>query len=262
AHPTEVQRQSILDCERGIAAALSLLEDERLPARQRERIEGRLQARVLTLWQTAMIRLARLRVIDEIENALSFYRLTFLGEIPRLYEEMEAALGGRPLPVLLRMGSWIGGDRDGNPFVTAEVLRQAVTRQARTAFAYYLEEINALGAELSMSMRLLEPTAALLRLAHAARDPSPHRQDEPYRQALSGMYSRLAATALARAGFVPPREPHREAEPYPDEEAFAADLQVIAESLASHGAAPLAAIRLHPLQRALRVFGFHLAAID
>jgi|CXWL01.1.fsa_nt_gi phosphoenolpyruvate carboxylase len=262
AHPTEVQRQSILDCERGIAAALTQLEDERLPARQRERIEARLHARVLTLWQTAMLRLARLRVIDEIENALSFYRLTFLSEVPRLYEEMEAALGGRDLPVLLRMGSWIGGDRDGNPFVTAEVLREAVTRQARTAFAHYLEEVHALGAELSLSLRLLEPTAALMRLAHAARDPSQHRQDEPYRQALSGMYSRLAATAHARTGFVPPREPHRAAEPYPDEAAFAADLQVIADSLAGHGAARLAAIRLHPLQRGLRVFGFHLAALD
>ncbi|MFY9314886.1 MAG: phosphoenolpyruvate carboxylase [Burkholderiales bacterium] len=266
AHPTEVQRQSILNCERSIAAALSQLEDERLTARERDRIEARLLARVLTLWQTAMIRLARLRVIDEIENALSFYRLTFLTEIPRLYEEMEAALGaaagGRPLPVLLHMGSWIGGDRDGNPFVTADVLRQAVTRQARTAFAFYLEEIHALGAELSMSVRLLKPTAALLRLAQIARDQSPHRQDEPYRQALSGMYSRLAASASARTGYVPPREPHRAAEPYPDAAEFAADLQVIADSLASHGAAPLAAVRLRPLQRALRVFGFHLAAID
>jgi len=262
AHPTEVQRQSILDCERGIAAALSQLENERLSERQRQRIEARLHARVLTLWQTAMIRLARLRVIDEIENALSFYRLTFLTEVPRLYEEMEETLGGRTLPVLLRMGSWIGGDRDGNPFVTAEVLREAITRQARTAFAYFLEEVNALGAELSMSLRLLAPTAALLRLAHAARDPSPHRQDEPYRQALSGRYSRLAATAHRRAGFIPPREPHRAAEPYPDEAAFAADLQVIADSLSSHGASKLAAVRLRPLQRALDVFGFHLAAID
>ena len=262
AHPTEVQRQSILDCERGIAAALSQLEDARLSAAMRARIEARLQARVLTLWQTAMIRLSRLRVIDEIENALSFYRLTFLVEIPRLYEEMEAQLGGRPLPVLLRMGSWIGGDRDGNPFVTADVLREAVKRQARTAFAHYLEEVHAMGAELSMSQRLVEPTPALLRLAHAARDPSKHRQDEPYRQALSGIYSRLAATAHARTGFVPPREPHRATEAYPDEAAFAADLQVIADSLASHGAAPLAATRLKPLQRALRVFGFHLAAVD
>ena len=262
AHPTEVQRQSILDCERGIAAAMSQLEDERLPAAQRARIEARLHARVLTLWQTAMIRLARLRVIDEIENALSFYRLTFLAEVPRLYEEMETALGGRPLPVLLRIGSWIGGDRDGNPFVTAEVLREAVTRQARTAFAHYLGEVHALGAELSMSLRLLDPTAALLGLALAARDPSKHREDEPYRQALSGIYSRLAATANARTGFVPPREPHRAAEPYLDEAAFAADLQVIADSLASHGASQLAAVRLKPLQRARHVFGFHLAAID
>jgi phosphoenolpyruvate carboxylase len=262
AHPTEVQRQSILDCERGVAIALSQLEDGRLSAAGRARIEARLHARVLTLWQTAMIRLSRLRVIDEIENALSFYRLTFLAEIPRLYESMEATLGGRPLPALLRMGSWIGGDRDGNPFVTAEVLREAVTRQARTAFTHYLDEVHALGAELSMSLRLLQPTPALLRLAQAAKDSSVHRQDEPYRQALSGIYSRLAATAHARTGFVPPREPHRQTEAYPDEAAFAADLEVIAESLASHGAAPLAAVRLKPLQRALGVFGFHLAAID
>ncbi len=262
AHPTEVQRQSILDCERDIAAALSQLESERLPAGERARIEARLQARVLTLWQTAMIRLSRLRVIDEIENALSFYRLTFLGEIPRLYEEMEQSLGGKPLPALLRMGSWIGGDRDGNPFVTADVLREAVKRQARTAFAYYLEEVHALGAELSMSLRLVEPTPALLRLAHAARDPSKHRQDEPYRQALSGIYSRLAAAGHVRAGYVSPREPHRAIEPYADEAAFAADLQAIADSLASHGAAQLATVRLKPLQRALGVFGFHLAAID
>ncbi|HTP62065.1 MAG TPA: phosphoenolpyruvate carboxylase, partial [Burkholderiales bacterium] len=262
AHPTEVQRQSILECERGIAAALSQLEDARLGAEKQAAGESRLQALVLTLWQTAMIRLSRLRVIDEIENALSFYRLTFLAEIPRLYEELESALGGRPVPVVLGMGSWIGGDRDGNPFVTAEVLREAVTRQARTAFSHYLGEVHALGAELSMSLRLVEPTPALLRLAHAARDPSPHRQDEPYRQALSGMYSRLAATAHERAGFVSPREPHRAAEPYPDEDAFAADLQVIADSLASHGASQIAATRLKPLQRALRVFRFHLAALD
>jgi len=266
AHPTEVQRQSILDCERGIAAALSQLEDGRLSERQQQRIEARLHARVLTLWQTAMIRLARLRVIDEIENALSFYRLTFLAEVPRLYEGMEAGLGpaagGKPLPDILRMGSWIGGDRDGNPFVTADVLREAVTRQARTAFAHYLEEVHTLGAELSMSLRLVEPSPALLRLAHAARDPSPHRQDEPYRQALSGIYSRLAATAGKRSGLVPPREPHRATDPYPDEAAFAADLKTIADSLASHGAAPLAAVRLAPLRRALSVFGFHLAALD
>jgi phosphoenolpyruvate carboxylase len=262
AHPTEVQRQSILDCERGIAAALSQLDDPRLPPPRRAAIEARLQARVLTLWQTAMIRLSRLRVIDEIENALSFYRLTFLTEVPRLYEELESALGGRTLPVVLSMGSWIGGDRDGNPFVTAEVLREAMTRQAHTAFAHYLGEVHALGAELSMSLRLVRPSEPLLALARAAEDASTHRADEPYRQALSGVYARLAATARARTGFAASPEPHRLADPYPDEAAFDADLRAIDDSLAGHGAATLAAARLKPLRRALRVFGFHLAAID
>jgi phosphoenolpyruvate carboxylase len=278
AHPTEVQRQSILDCERDIAAALAQLEGERLSTAERAQIEARLHARVLTLWQTAMIRLSRLRVIDEIDNALSFYRLTFLAQIPRLYQEMEDMLGGQTGAILaaqtatvpgggrlapaLRMGAWIGGDRDGNPFVTAEVLREAITRQARTAFAHYLQEVHALGAELSMSQRLMQPTEALLQLAGQAQDTSPFRQDEPYRQALSGIYSRLAATARARADYTPAREPHREAEPYPSEAAFAADLDIISASLASHGAARLALVRLKPLQYALRVFGFSLAAID
>jgi phosphoenolpyruvate carboxylase len=262
AHPTEVQRQSILDCERGIAAALALLEDPRLAAEKRAAAEARLHALVLTLWQTAMIRLSRLRVIDEIENALSYYRLTFLAEVPRLYGEMEAALGRRALPAVLAMGSWIGGDRDGNPFVTAEVLREAVARQARTAFAHYLGEVHALGAELSMSLRLVQPSAALLALATSAEDNSPHRQDEPYRQALSGVYARLAATAAARTGMAVSPEPHRAAAPYADEAALAADLETIAASLAGHGAAALAAVRLRPLQRALQVFGFRLAALD
>ena len=262
AHPTEVQRQSILVCERAIAAELARLEDPRLSPGSRAAAESRLHAEVLTLWQTAMLRLSRLRVIDEIDNALSYYRLTFLAEIPKLHQELEQALGKGPLPVVLRMGSWIGGDRDGNPFVNADVLREAVQRQSRIAFAHYLAEVHALGAELSMSLRLVRPTGALLALARAAQDPSEHRADEPYRQALSGIYARLAATATLRSGLVPAREPHRVAEPYADEAAFDADLRVVAESLAGHGAALLAAQRLHPLRRALQVFGFALAALD
>jgi phosphoenolpyruvate carboxylase len=262
AHPTEVQRRSILDSERGIAAALAQLEDPALVPSERARLDIRVHALVLTLWQTAMLRLARLRVIDEIDNALSFYRATFLPQIPRLYEEMEAALGGVRIPPLLRMASWIGGDRDGNPFVTADVLREAVTRQAATAFAHYLEEVHQLGAELSLSMRLRLPSAELLELARIAEDASINRQDEPYRQALSGIYSRLAATAQLRCGLIARIAPHRRAPPYETEAAFADDLDIIDRSLASQSATALAAMRLRPLRRALEVFGFFLAALD
>jgi len=268
AHPTEVQRKSILDNERGIAQLLARRDRAGLAVDERDNIDIELERRILTLWQTAMVRRERLRVLDEVDNGLSFYRYTFLAELPRLYEQIGAAFDcafGEPvdaMPPFLRMGSWIGGDRDGNPFVTAAVLDATITRHSRVAFAHYLDEVNALGSELSLSARLMTPTAKLLALAEHAEDRSPRRADEPYRRAVSGIYARLAASARALAGLVPPREPHRAAEPYASAGDFAADLATIAASLATHGAALLAAGRLARLRRAIEVFGFHLAAID
>ncbi|HKD42036.1 MAG TPA: phosphoenolpyruvate carboxylase, partial [Myxococcaceae bacterium] len=110
---------------------------------------------VLTLWQTSLLRRHRLKVIDEIANGLSYYDYTFLAELPRLYDRFENALAaadpvwnGVEMPSFFRMGSWIGGDRDGNPFVTAETLRQALRMQSERALSFYLEELHALGAEL------------------------------------------------------------------------------------------------------------------
>jgi phosphoenolpyruvate carboxylase len=214
-----------------------------------------------------MLRLTKLRVVDEIDNALAYYRDTFLEQVPRLYAEMEHTLARHTgtamrLPPLLRMGSWIGGDRDGNPYVNAEVLCTALERQARLAFAHYLEQIHLLGGELSLAARLVRVTPGLAALADAAGDESPFRQDEPYRRALVGVYARLAATARALCGYVPPREPHAAAEPYASSAELRADLDVIAQSLVENGSAALAERRLHPLDRALEVFGFHLASLD
>ena len=123
AHPTEVQRKSVLDCEREIARLMIQLERPDLLPEERAESESGLKRSILQLWQTAMLRLSRLRVIDEIENGLSFYRYTFLSELPKIYNDMETALGtGERVPTFFRMGSWIGGDRDGNPFVTADSL--------------------------------------------------------------------------------------------------------------------------------------------
>ncbi|HEY5292376.1 MAG TPA: phosphoenolpyruvate carboxylase, partial [Burkholderiales bacterium] len=169
---------------------------------------------------------------------------------------------GMRLPALLRMGSWIGGDRDGNPYVDAEVLRTALERQARLAFAHYLDEIHLLGGELSLAARLVRVTPELAALADGAGDDSPFRQDEPYRRALVGVYARLAATARALCGYVPPREPHAAGEPYASSAELRADLDVIAQSLTTHGSAALAERRLQPLARAVEVFGFHLASLD
>jgi len=267
AHPTEVQRKSILDAEREIAAILIQRDRVALTPEESSASERKLRRRVLGLWQTAMLRLSRLQVVDEIENGLAYYRYTFLAEVPRLYADLARDLGIEApapalLPPFLRMGSWIGGDRDGNPFVTAQTLAQAVRAQSAVAFGHYLDEVHRLGGELSLSSRLVRPTEALLALAQAANDANPHRQDEPYRQALIGVYARLAATATRKSGLTPTRVPHVTLEPYATAAELGADLATIAHSLTTHGAAALAEERLEPLRYAVATFGFHLASLD
>ncbi|WJF91047.1 phosphoenolpyruvate carboxylase [Paraburkholderia bonniea] len=276
AHPTEVQRKSILDAQHDIARLLAE-RDQPLTATERAHNETMLRARVTSLWQTRMLRDARLTVDDEIENALSYYRVTFLAEIPALYAGIETTLAQHEqhgphgqhgpatrLPPFLQMGSWIGGDRDGNPNVSAATLKLAITRQATVIFEHYLAQVHKLGAELSVSNLLAGASSALKALAEASPDTSPHRVDEPYRRALIGVYARLAASARERLGasaIVTLGVPHA-AEPYADANAFANDLQVLVDSLAAHHGASLASPRLAPLVRAAEVFGFHLASID
>ena len=150
AHPTEVQRQSILDAERDIAELMEQRDSLRTESGRAEN-EALLRARVTQLWQTRMLRLTKLTVADEIENALSYYRITFLRQIPRLYREIEEALPGHEIASFFRMGNWIGGDRDGNPNVSAATLATALARQSETALRCYLTEVHELGAELSIS---------------------------------------------------------------------------------------------------------------
>jgi len=267
AHPTEVQRKSILDCEREIVRLLTLRDRVALAPDEVAEWEAGLYRQVLSLWQTAMLRLSKLTVHDEVDNGLAYYRYTFLAEVPRVSDTLAQGLAkayGRELtvPPVLRMGSWIGGDRDGNPFVTADTLAYAIRAQAAVAFEHYLESVHALGAELSLSTRLVEPAPALMALAAAAHDPNPHRADEPYRQALTGIYARVAATSLALAGRGPARAQKVDLPPYASPAEFVADLVLIRDSLASHNAAQLAQRRLSPLIRAVDTFGFHLASLD
>jgi len=275
AHPTEVQRKSILDAEREIAR---LLAERDLPmtARERDHNTAQLRARVTTLWQTRMLRNNRLMVVDEIENALSYYRTTFLHGIPRLMAEMEediaavfptskkgkAGTAPAPLAPFLQMGSWIGGDRDGNPNVTAETLQHAAREQSQLIMAWYLDELHALGAELSMSSLMVDVSPELIALADASPDHSDHRSDEPYRRALIGMYARLAATSQKLTGHEAQRHPVADVAPYDNAEAFAADVQVVMDSLRTHHGVALAQARIDALQRAIAIFGFHLASVD
>lgn len=261
AHPTEVQRKSILDAERAVAELINQ-RDHLHTARERAENEEQLAARVTQLWQTRMLRYTKLTVSDEIENALSYYRSTFLRQIPKMYREVEHALPGRDIANFFRMGNWIGGDRDGNPFVTAETLKLALSRQSETALRHYLTEVHQLGAELSMSLLLCPVTPEMRQLAERSPDQNAHRQDEPYRRALIGIYARLAATLHELTGTEALRHAVAPQNPYASAEAFLADLRVIEASLKFHHAQALIAPRLAPLMRAVEVFGFHLATVD
>jgi len=261
AHPTEVQRKSILDAERAIAELVSERDDLHGERGRRDN-EALMRARITQLWQTRMLRYTKLTVADEIENALSYYQSTFLREIPRLYREIEEHLAGFAVPSFLRMGQWIGGDRDGNPNVTADTLRMALARQSEVALRFYLTEVHALGAELSISQMLAGVTPAMQALADASPDRNPHREDEPYRRALVGVYAKLAATLQTLTGTEALRHAVSPQDPYTDPAQFLADLTVIAASLQSHHAQALVAPRLAPLMRAVQVFGFHLATLD
>ncbi|BDI07490.1 phosphoenolpyruvate carboxylase [Sphaerotilus microaerophilus] len=261
AHPTEVQRKSILDAERAVAELIGT-RDGLHTQRERDDNEALLRARVTQLWQTRMLRYTKLTVSDEIENALSYYHATFLRQIPRMYREVEGHLRGHDVANFFRMGHWIGGDRDGNPFVTAETLRTALARQSETALRYYLTEVHLLGGELSTSQMLAPVTPAMLALAERSPDRNPHREDEPYRRALTGVYARLAATLHELTGTEALRHAVAPQDPYASAEDFLADLRTIEASLRHHHAQALIAPRLAPLMRAVQVFGFHLATVD
>jgi phosphoenolpyruvate carboxylase len=258
AHPTEVQRKSVLTLHRRLAELLDQRDRMHLTPSERSENEAELYAAILTLWQTRLLRPQRLTVADEVKNGISYFQDTFFEQLPLLYEHVAALLlDGVPedLPAFFRVGSWIGGDRDGNPFVTAPVLRQAINLQCNAVFQFYLHSVSILGRDLPLSLQMVEVGAEVLALAAQSTDENPHRQDEPYRRALQHIGLRLAAT---RRGLIEGDGENA----YPDAAAFRQDLQILHRSLVNHGGARLATRRLRRLIQAVAIFGFHLAPID
>jgi phosphoenolpyruvate carboxylase len=269
AHPTEVRRKSVLTREMELASTLEARDRGEQTPQEARATEEQLRRTVLTLWQTSMLRETKLTVLDEVTNGLSYYDYTFLKELPRLYCELEDQLeaydpAGGPVEVssFLRIGSWIGGDRDGNPFVTADVLRETVALHSSRAFRFYLEELHELGAELSLASSIVHVSDELEALVTSSPDRSPKRHSEPYRIAISGLYARVAATAAVMDGLEALRHPVGEAPPYASAAEFKADLDTIDRSLRQHGSRILARGRLRHLRRAVDCFGFHLSSID
>ncbi|MFN3584346.1 phosphoenolpyruvate carboxylase [Phenylobacterium sp.] len=262
AHPSEVRRKSVLDRQSAIARGLDDYERADSDA-GRAAAERELMREVSIFWRTRLLRQVRIAVSDEIENAVSYFERSFLEALPALYAHWRGVLGeAEALPSFLRVGTWVGGDRDGNPYVTPQVMRQALARQSRAALRLYLDRVHALGAELSISAELAGVTPGLQALADRAHDPSPHRADEPYRRALTGVYARLAATYPLLTGEAPPRPASTPGEPYASPAEFRADLQTVLDSLLEKHGAAFAEGPLPDLLRALDTFGFHLATLD
>jgi phosphoenolpyruvate carboxylase len=273
AHPTEVQRKSILDCQWKIARLLDERDRTELSPEEQAEHDEALRRAVLRLWQTRMLRRAKLSVMDEVNNALSFYDMTFLRELPRLYNASEDHLA-RAVAGLARAGPGRVAGLPAPRLLDRRRPRRQPLRHRRGAgvgdarakpqgHRLPAGQLHQLGAELSTTTSLIEvPDVELMRLAEISPDRSPHRLDEPYRRAIAGFYARLAATALVLDGLEAPRHAVGEAEPYATAAEFAADLDVLHRSLISHKCGLLGRGRLRRLRHAVAIFGFHLAPLD
>lgn len=270
AHPTEVQRKSILD----IQDALSFYLAERetlISEKEKERNRLLIEGAICSLWQTRVVRLSKISVMNEIENAISYYETTFLDAIPKILQDLERDInrifsdqfdGLYQLPSFLHMGSWIGGDRDGNPFVNGETLAQAVNMQSASAFRYYIREVESLRRELAVSTRLINVTPEVQALAKRSLDQSPHRIDEAYRLALNGIYDRLIATTQSGLIASDLTSNQTKAKAYENPEVFLAEITLLIHSLMLNKGEHLVYPRLGKLAKAIETFGFHLATID
>jgi len=262
AHPTEVMRKSMLDHRTRIAELMNLRDAGVLETTSGDVVEQAIVRQIALLWQTRPLRRERMQVRDEVEIALAYLRDIFLPVLPQLYARWDRVLPRRTSS-FLRLGSWIGGDRDGNPNVNAESLRYALGAAARTVLAEYLGQLHLLGKELSISTELADVSPEVRKLADDSGDSYQGRADEPYRRAIIGIYARLCGTYTAITGQAPPRAPIAQAPAYAAPQELRADLAMLARSLADHGAGLLASSgALGRLIRQVEACGFHLATVD
>ncbi|NKS38623.1 phosphoenolpyruvate carboxylase [Rhodococcus hoagii] len=268
AHPTETRRRTVFETQNRIMELMRRREWVSVDPAEADAVDRQLRRQILTLWQTALIRLSRLRIQDEIEVGLRYYDASLFEVVPRINAELRDALRSRwpdsgvLTEPMLRPGSWIGGDRDGNPYVTADVVARATHRASETALEHHLAELEVLERELSMSARLVTVTPELNRLADESGDESAFRADEPYRRAVRGLRARLTGTAARILGHPAAHAVAGELPDYRDPAELLADLEIIDTSLRSHGDATVADDRLAQLRNSVEVFGFHLCGLD
>ncbi|MEU1982809.1 phosphoenolpyruvate carboxylase [Nocardia sp. NPDC019395] len=300
AHPTETRRRTVFDTQTRITDLMR--QRQRAPESEQARLDLEIRRQVLTLWRTALIRLSRLRIQDEIAVGLRYYELTLLDVVPAINADVRAALWSRwpgqsllPKPIL-RTGSWIGGDRDGNPYVTAEVVRTASGQAAGVAFGRYLRDLVQVEKTLALSARLVPVTPELRALADDGYPDPATFADEPYRRAVYGIRARLTATArgaLTALGagnteggqvsaatvsadpvaaidsrmreFIALGAEDTDSagvRPYATPQELLDDLDAVDASLRASGDGLLADDRLAVLRHTVETFGFHLQGLD
>jgi phosphoenolpyruvate carboxylase len=291
AHPTEARRRTVLDKLRRLSHLAQELDGESgreatLPARARTALYDRIREEITGLWRTDEVRLSAPSVLDEVRNGLYYFEEALWDVVPRLYREMEAALAeaypaaAPDVPVFLRFGSWIGGDRDGNPGVTAEITERTLRLHKETALALFERGLGSLLRNLSVAATDPPDTALEASIAADAQAMpdvaaalAGRSTGEPYRRKLAFMAGRVRAArrlnaarlrdpAAAENGGVEAPRPSDPAVAYQRPEQLLADLQLLAAALRRQDAARLAGGELHDLIRRVQVFGFHLARLD
>ncbi len=272
AHPTQVQRQSTLGLIRKITKELISYNEAIVTYSDTSESIDEIRKIIEILWQTQMLRSTKLKVHNEISNAMIYYDICFFEEIPSLIAKLQDLLRKEGIAeedisamLPLHMGMWIGGDRDGNPFVTVDTLESVAQSQASKLFDYYLSQLTILYRDYSLSSRHVSVSDELLRLASEATPISAHRLDEPYRNAITRIKDKLLNTAyvlLEETSELPLRRSGADGTPYRYPEEFTNDLIVIQSSLLSNNSPYLVRGGLRKLIIASKVFGFHLASID
>jgi phosphoenolpyruvate carboxylase len=271
AHPTEARRRAVVAALRRISGLLDILDDQRAGAADHAEARRGLREQIDLLWRTSQLRVKAMDPIDEVRTVMTAFDETLFRVVPSVYRELDRALTGAPLagagggrgapPVhaFLRFGSWVGADRDGNPFVTAQVTRETATIQADHILRALENATARIGRALTLHEATTPPTTGLRRALAAASAAHPEllaeitarSPQEPYRAYLLYAAQRLAATRARHADLA-----------YPGPASYLADLRVVQESLAAAGAGKQAFGELQHLIWQAETFGFHLAGLE
>lgn len=274
AHPTQVQRKTVLELMDKIHTLLRSYREVKNGIINRDEWTEELRACIEILMQTDIIRGHKLKVSNEITNVLTYYPKSLIPAITKFtarYKELAKKHGldiAKATPIT--MGMWIGGDRDGNPYVTADTLKLSATLQSQVTFEYYIKQINQLYRSISLSTSYMKPSTEVMHLSELSNDDSPFRTNEPYRRAFYYIESRLVRTEQKllnitnQHSFLKERDlEHLDQIPiYEDAQEFKADLEVIKRSLEENRDQAVVKSYFTEILEAIDVFGFHLATID